>query len=161
MSLNKSTLSSALEDVLTKKQSLDEAALSWAKAYVSYAQNAMSSASSLPTNAMGNLSILQGAFLGAFQARSSSGAAAAVSAGVMSFWTAIIWVGATAAGATIVPGNFSLSGSLTAIFANSEQKSESEKAGALADAFDSGAKQVLVLDIPYAQPAPPISGPIS
>ncbi len=161
MTLNKASLSSALEDVLTSKQSLDEAVVAWGKAYVSYAQNAMSTVTSLPTNAMGNLSILQGAFLGAFQSQTAPAAAAAISAGIMSFWTAIIWVGPTASGATIVPGNFSLSGSLTAIFANSQQMSEAEKATALAGAFDTGAKQVLVLDVPYAQPAPPISGPIS
>ena len=160
MSLNKSSLSSALEDVLNNKPAIEEAALSWAKAYVSYAQNAMSSASSLPTNAMGNLGILQGAFTGAFQSRTSTGAAAAISAGVTTFWAGIIWAGAAASGATIVPGNISLSGSLAQIFSDTEWKSASEKARALADAFDSGANQVVVLDIPFAQPAPPISGPI-
>ncbi|MCP4664710.1 MAG: hypothetical protein GY856_55730 [bacterium] len=161
MPLNKSTLSSALENVLKNKPSLAEAAQSWADAYAGYAQNAMSSASSLPTNAMGNLGLLQGAFAGAFQARSSAGAAAAIAAGVTSFWTAVVWTGGTAAGSTIVPGNMALSGSLAQIFADTEEKSESEKASAFADAFDAGAKQVVVLDIPHVQPAPPISGPIS
>jgi hypothetical protein len=161
MSLNKSTLSRAIEDVLNNKPAASEAAVSWAKAYVSYAQSAMSTASSLPTNAMGNLGILQGAFTGAFQAQTSTGAAAAISAGVTSFWTAIIWAGAAASGTTAMPGNVSLSGSLAQIFSDTGQKSASEKASALADAFASGAEQVVVLDIPNAQPAPPISGPIS
>jgi hypothetical protein len=160
MSLNKSALARDLEDVLTGKPSLDETALSWANAYVSYAQNAMSAASSLPVNAAGGLGILQSAFAGAFRSQSASGAAAAIGAGVTSFWATILWVGATASGATIVPGNFSLSGSLTAVFTDTAQKSESEKAGALADALDAGAKQVIALEVPYAQPAPPISGPI-
>ncbi len=161
MALIKSTLSSSLEEVLNRKPSTDEAAQSFATAYVSYASGAMSSASSLATNAQGNLSILQGAFSGAFQARSPAGAAAAISAGVMAFWTAIVWSGPSAAGTTIVPGNFSLSGALSSIFANTGEMSESDKAGALADAFDTGAKLVMVTDIPYAQPAPPITGPIS
>jgi hypothetical protein len=161
MSLNKSTLASAIEDVLKKKPSLPEAALGWARAYGSYAQSAMSSVSSLPTNASGNLGILQGAFMGAFQARSSAGAAAAIAAGVVSFWTAILWVGPTAAGSTIMPGNVALSGTLAQLFSETGKKSESEKAGAFADAFDAGAKQVLVLDVLFVQPSPPVSGPIT
>ncbi len=161
MSLNKSTLSRAIEDVLDQKPSLPEAAASWAKAYLSYAQTAMSSASSLPINAAGNLGILQGAFTGGFQALSSTAAAAAIAGGVTAFWSATLWVGPTAAGTTAVPGNFSLAGALAQLFADNSKTSASEKASAFADAFDSGAKQVTVLDVLFVQPSPPVTGPIT
>jgi len=161
MPLIKPSLSSDLERALEEEPSLEEAALKWAQAYSAYAQKAMSSASSLPTNASGNVGMLQSAFSGALRAQTASGAAAAMGSGVMSFWSAIVWVGAAASGSTLVPGNFSLVGALTQVFSDTEQKSAAEKAGALADAFDAGAKQVVVMDIPFVQPAPPIIGRIS
>jgi hypothetical protein len=161
MSLIKASLARALESVLQQKPSLPDAVLGWARAYLSYAQTAMSSVSSLPANAAGNLGLLQGAFQSAFQARSAPGAAAAIAAGVMSFWSTIVWVGPSASGSTVVPGNVSLSATLAQLFANTNKQSEGDKANAFADAFDAGAKQVIVLDVLFAQPSPPVSGPIT
>lgn len=161
MPLNKSALAKSIEGVLTQKASLPESAMAWANAYASYAQAAMSSLSSLPTNATANAGILNGAFMGAFNSLTAPGAASIISSGVMAFWTATLWVGAAASGITIVPGNFTLAGSLTALFLDTSKKSESEKASQLADAFDVGAKQVMVMDTPYAPPNIPVSAPIA
>lgn len=161
MALIKSTLSTMLEDILTRKPSAEEAAQLWAVAYVSFASSAMSSASSLATNAQGNLGILQSAFSNAFSTNSSAEAAAAISQGVMAFWSAIIWVGPTASGSTTMPGNVSLAASLSTLFSATAEKSESDKASELTDAFETGAKMVIVMDIPFIQPAPPIVGPIN
>ena len=79
----------------------------------------------------------------------------------MSFWSAMAWVGPTAAGVTASPGNASLAGTLAALFADTSAKSERDRAAAIADAFDAGAKLVIVNDVPFAQPAPPIVGPVS
>lgn len=161
MSLDKSTLAQSLEDVLNRKPGLADATLGWAKAYAAYAQSAMSSVSSLPTNAMGNMALLQNAFLAGFNARQPAATAGTIAAGITGFWSAILWVGPTAAGSTLVPGNFALAGALADVFGDLARKSASAKAAQLADAFDAGARQVMVLDVLFAQPAPPVSGPIS
>jgi len=162
MALVKSTLSSALEAVLTQKPgSRAEAAQGWAQAYAAYAASAMSSLSSLATNATANAGILIGAFSGALEAEDPSGAAGQMSAGVMGFWAAIVWVGPSAAGSTASPGNTSLQSDLQSIFEDLDGKSDAEKASALADAFDSGATQVMVADVPFAPPNVPVVAPIS
>jgi hypothetical protein len=161
MPLMKSSLSQELESIFKRKPgSAAEAAADWAKAYVSYAASALSSAGSLPVTAMANLSMVVGAFTGAFQAQSAAGAAALMAQGVMGFWSAMVWVGPAAAGTTLSPGNFALTGALSAVFADTSKKSEGDKAGQIADAFDAGAKLVMVSDIPFV-PGPPIVAPIS
>ena len=163
MALVKNTLASELEVIFdsNKPAAAANAASQWARAYASFAAMAMSSASSLPVNAMANTGILTGAFTGAFNSQSTSGAASAISSGVMSFWQAIVWVGTTAAGATVSPGNFGLASTLQSIFEDLGEKSAGDKASEMADAFEAGAKAVMVSDIPFIQPAPPIVGPIS
>ena len=162
MPLVKAKLARELENILPGEYySSPEAAERWARAYVSFAGTAVSSAGSLPANAQGNMGIVVGAFTGAFNSLSSAGAASAIASGILSFWQAIVWVGPTASGATIWPGNCSLSATLQMIFEDRRGKSVGDKAGELADAFEAGAKIVMVSDIPYVQPAPPIVGPIS
>jgi hypothetical protein len=162
MPLMKASLSRDLADIFKRKPSSPpEAAVDWAKAYVAYGGSALSSAASLPVTAPANLPILIGAFTGAFQAQSPAGAAALMAQGVMGFWSAMAWVGPAAAGVTASPGNAALAAALSAVFADTSKKSEGDKANQIADAFDSGAKLVIVSDIPFAQPAPPIVAPIS
>jgi hypothetical protein len=162
MPLMKASLSRDLEAIFERKPSSPpEAAANWAKAYVAYAGSALSAAASLPVTAPASLPLLIGAFTGAFQAQSPAGAAALMAQGVIGFWSAMAWVGPTAAGVTASPGNAVLAGALGAIFTDTSKKSEGDKANQIADAFDSGAKLVIVSDVPFAQPAPPIVGPIS
>lgn len=161
MPLIKATLKSQLQQVLESMPEQGAAPSLWAMAYVSYASSAMSSASSFPVTAMANLGILVGGFTSAFSSESSSDAASAIASSVKAFWQAMVWTGATAAGATTSAGNNALSSSLESIFGDVEEKSASDKAGELADALHSGATEVMVNDIPYVQPAPPITGPIS
>jgi hypothetical protein len=162
MPLMKSSLSQDLESLFkSRPSSVAEAAAKWAKAYVAYAGSALSGASSLPVTATAGLSLLTGAFTGALQALSPAGAAALMAQGVTAFWSAMVWVGPTAAGTTLSPGNFALAGALGAVFSDTSQKSEGDKARQIADAFDAGAKLVMVSDIPFVQPAPPIVAPIS
>lgn len=160
MPLVKSTLSSTLEAVLeSKPDPTASAASDWAQAYLSYAASAMSSVSSLATNAAGNQGILLGAFSSAFESQDTSGAASTVASGVMSFWQAIVWSGASAVGSTASPGNFSLSSALSGIFADTGEASAGDKASRLADAFDAGARQVMVMDI-LTSTGVPVVGPI-
>jgi hypothetical protein len=164
MPLVSSTLSKALEAIFQQKPpSASAAGAMWASAYLSYAASAMSSASSLPVTAAAGLGTLVSAFTGAFQTQdqTSSGAAGQIAQGVISFWSSIVWVGPSAAGSTTSPGNSSLSSELGSIFGDTGDKTAAEKAQKIADAFHSGAKLVIVNDIPFAQPAPPIVGPIS
>ncbi len=162
MPLIKASLARDLETIFERKPgSAPEAALDWAKAYVSYASSALSGAASLPVTAPANLSLLVGAFTGAFQAQSPAGAAALLAQGVMGFWSAMVWVGPTAAGTTASPGNAALAGALTAAFSDTSDKSAGDKASQIADAFDTGAKLVIVNDILFVQPAPPVVAPIS
>jgi hypothetical protein len=161
MPLLKSSLSQELESIFKRKPgSAAEAAAGWAQAYVAYAASAQSGVGSLPVTATANLSLLTGAFTGAFQAPSAAGAAALLAQGVMGFWSTMVWVGPAAAGTTVSPGNFALMGALGACFSDTSKKSESDKAGQIADAFDAGAKLVMVSDVPFV-PGPPIVGPIS
>jgi hypothetical protein len=158
--LVKSTLSSALEAVLeSKPDPVASAASDWAQAYLTYAASAMSSVSSLATNASGNQSILIGAFSSALASQDSSGAASTIASGVMAFWQAIVWSGASAVGTTSSPGNFSLSASLSSIFSDTGEASAGDKANSLADAFDAGARQVMVMDI-LTSSGVPVVGPI-
>lgn len=163
MPLTKSTLEKELEIILDsgKPSSSPEGASLWSKAYVSYAFGALSKAGSIPSNAQANYAILVGAFTAAFNSFSAPAAAGLITQGIMAFWQAIAWVGPTATGATTVPGNGGLSAVLSALFLDLSKKSSSEKAREFADAFDMGAKMVIVTDVPYVQPAPPIIGPIS
>jgi hypothetical protein len=156
-------LSKALEAIFQQKPPAAAAAAAlWATAYLSYAASAMSSASSLPVAAAAGLPTLLGAFTGAFQKdQSASGAAGQIAQGVISFWSAQVWVGPTAAGVTTSPGNSSLASALGDIFGDTSDKTAAEKAQKIADAFDAGAKLVIVTDTPFVQPAPPIVGPIS
>lgn len=162
MPLLSAPLAQTLEGIFRKKPgSVPEAAMDWANAYLSYASTAMSSASSLPVTASAGLPLLMGAFLGALQSQGPGGAAASMAQGVTTFWATLVWVGPTAAGTTLFPGNAALAGTLAALFADTQGKSAGEKARQFADAFDAGAKMVLVNDIPFIQPAPPIIGPVS
>lgn len=162
MPLIKSTLVQELEDIFNKgASSSPDAASLWSKAYVSYASSALSKAGSLPTNAQANLGILIGAFTGAFNSMTSASAAVLMAQGIITYWQGIVWVGPVASGATAIPGNLSLTAGLSAIFLDLSKKTNSEKARELADAFDIGAKMVVVSDIPFVPPPTPIVGPIS
>ena len=161
MPLQKSNLAQQLQSLFEQKPSSAEAASDWASAYVSYAAGALSAASSLPITAPANQSLLVGAFTAAFSSQTSAGAAAAMAQGVVGFWSSMLWTGPTAVGTTLFPGNVALSGALSDIFADTSGQSEADKAHALADAFDTGAKSIIVNDVPLVQPAPPIVGPIS
>lgn len=162
MPLVKSTLSQSLEAVYRAKPSASaQAAADWAQAYLAFAATALSSAGSLPVTAAANLGILLGAFTGAFEARSASGAASLMASGVTGFWSAMVWAGPAAVGTTLSPGNMSLASALAAVFSDTSDKSDGDKARQIADAFEAGAKTVMVNDIPLIQPAPPIVGPIS
>jgi hypothetical protein len=164
MPLAKDTLARQLESVLgSKPASSAQAASDWAAAYTAYAAGALSAAGSLPVTAPANQPLLTAGFLGGFQAQTSAGAAALIAQGVMGFWTAMVWTGATAVGVTVFPGNAALSGALASIFGDAPAKGDDDGARArrLADAFDAGAKAVIVSDVPVVQPAPPIVGAIS
>lgn len=160
MPLIKSSLAAALEQALNQKSALPAAATSWAQAYVTYAANALTSAGSLPVTAPANLGTLVAAFTAAFNSLAVQAAAAAMAQGVLAFWQTMVWVGPTAAGSTISPGNTALASALTQVFMDLSGKSEADKADALADAFDAGAKLVMVSDVLFVQPAPPVVGPI-
>lgn len=161
MPLLKSTLAQKLEKQFgAKPSSAAESASEWAASYVSYASSALSAGTSLPVTAAANQSMLVTAFTAAFQTTSSSGAAAMMAQGVTTFWTSMVWVGPLAVGSTMFPGNATLSSALAAIFADTSKQSDADKARALADAFDAGAKMVMVNDVPLL-PGPPIMGPIS
>jgi len=153
MPLVKSTLANGLESVFNNNpSSVAEAAQKWAQAYVSYASAAMTSTGGSAVNAMAGLGTLTGAFTGALQAQASPASAGAMAAGVTAFWLSIIWAG-PATGVTVSPGNAALATALAAVFSNLGKLSASEKANAIADAFDAGAKLVMVLDtIPGAPP---------
>lgn len=159
MPLVKSSLSSALTDLFTNyPASKSEAGQKWAQAYVSYASAALSPTGGTGVNAMAGLSSLASAFSSALQQEDPNGTAAAMATGVQAFWQSISWVG-TATGTTIVPGNFALTSALAAVFSDLGQSSASDKAGKVADAFDGGAKTVMVLDV-LPGPVPPVTGPI-
>ncbi|MGJ4951511.1 hypothetical protein [Bradyrhizobium sp. HKCCYLS20291] len=161
MPLAKSTLAQSLEQLFNSKPATAaDAAAAWANAYLGYAGSALSSAASLPTNASANFPILLGGFQGGLSALAPAAAGALVAQGVSGFWQAIAWVGPTAAGTTAFPGNAALAAALSGIFADLGKSSPAEKANRLADAFDAGARTVIVADIPFVQPAPPIVGPI-
>ena len=159
MALIKSSLRQKLESVLdAQPKSADAAGSDWANAYLDYASLAMSSMSSLPVTASASLGLLVSAFTAGFQAQGSSAAGAQIAQGVSSFWSAQAWVGPGLVGTTASPGNEALASSLSAIFADTSG-SNADKASALADAFDSGAKSVMVSDV---SPVPvTVVGPIS
>ncbi|MCP4368481.1 MAG: hypothetical protein GY797_10290 [Deltaproteobacteria bacterium] len=163
MPLIKNTLEKELEDILDrgKPSSSAEGASLWSKAYVAYASGALSKAGSFPTNAQPNMGILIGAFSSAFNSLSATTAASLIAQGIMSYWQAIVWVGPAAAGATSLPGNLSLSANLSVVLLDLSEKTPAEKSKEFADIFDLGAKLVVVSDVPFVQPAPPIVGPIS
>jgi len=162
MALSGASLKSGLEALFRQRpDSAAQAADTWANAYGSYAGGAMTSAGSLATNAAASFGILSGAFNSALQARSPAGAAALMGQGVMAFWQAIVWASPGGfVGATTVPGNFSLIAALTGIFADLQEKSEADQAGELADAFDAGARMVMVTDI-HAVSGVTVVGPIN
>lgn len=161
MPLQKSTLETSLRSIFEQHpDSAAAAAQDWARAYVGYAGAALSAATSLPTNAQALLGALAGAWTPAFESRAAAAAAGAMAQGVTVFWQSIVWAGATAAGATVAPGNFTLQPGLLALFSDLSETSAADKARQFADLFDAGARQVIVSDVPYVQPAPPIVGPI-
>lgn len=161
MPLMKSNLARDFEAIFEARiSSVAQAAGEWARAYAAYAANALSKAATVPVNAAAGRGMLVAPFTAAFNARSAAGAAGLICQGVILFWQSMAWTGATAAGVTVVPGNMALAGMLTAVFSDLSNKSPADKAGELADAFDAGAKMVVVSDIPFA-PAPPVVGPIS
>ena len=162
MPLAKTPLAQQLESIFQRKPSSASAAASdWANAYVGYASAALSMAGSVPVTANANLGVLQSAFNSAFQAKVPLAAAAVMAQGVIGFWSTMVWAGPIAAGTTASPGNFALASALGVIFGNVMGQSNADKARLFADAFDVGAKLVVVSDIPLIQPAPPIVGPIS
>ena len=161
MALSKSTLADALARVLeASPATAADAAAQWANAYAGYAAAATSSAASLPVNAAANFAILLSGFQVGLSALMPASAGALVAQGVTTFWQAIAWVGPTASGATALPGNAGLAPMLAAIFTDLSRKSPQDKANELADAFDTGARTVVVMDVPFVQPAAPIIGPI-
>jgi hypothetical protein len=154
MPLVKSTLSGMLTSTFEQKpSSVADAAAQWADAYVAYASAAMTSTGGAATTAQAGKGALVGAFTGALSTQTSQGAAAAMSGGVMAFWMSIAWQGA-GTGVTTSPGNASLTSDLAAVFSDVEESSASDKAGKIADAFDSGAKTVIVTDTIPAAPSP-------
>jgi len=162
MPLSKSSLAQALEDVYSHRPSSSpQAASDWARAYVSYASGATSPTGGLPVSAMAGLPLLTGAFTGALNVLTSAGSAGVMAQGVTAFWQTIVWVGPAYAGVTTVPGNFALACALAAVFADLDKKSARDKASAVADAFDAGAKVVMVMDTLLAPPFTPVVGPIS
>jgi hypothetical protein len=161
MPLVKSTLAQQLEQLFNSKPATAaDASVGWANAYLAYAGSAISSAASLPVNAQGNFPILLGGFQAGLSSLTPVSAGAIVAQGIVGFWQAIAWVGAVASGATAFPGNAGLAVTLATIFSDLGKSSAREKAGQLADAFHVGAKSVIVSDVPFVQPAPPIVGPI-
>jgi hypothetical protein len=160
MPLVKSSLASALADLFTNyPASKSEAGQKWAQAYVSYASAALSPTGGTGVNAMAGLSSLASAFTSALQQEDPNGTAGAMATGVQTFWQSISWVGA-GTGTTIVPGNVALTSALAAVFSDLGQNSASDKADRVADAFDGGAKSVIVLDIVGVAPPVPTPGPI-
>lgn len=160
MPLLKSSLASELEDVFNRKPAASaDAALAWAQAYVNYASKALSTAGSLPVTAPANVGTLTAAFTAAFNTLASQAAAAVMASGVTAYWQALAWAGPVAAGATSVPGNMTLAAALAAVFSDLSGKSAAEKAGELADAFDAGAKLVIVSETSFLSGAP-IVGPV-
>ncbi len=132
----------------------------WAQAYVSYAAAAMTSTGGAAMNAMAGLASLTSAFTAALQQDDANGAAGTMASGVMAFWQAIAWVGA-GSGVTTSPGNAALASALAAVFADTQEASASDKAGRVADAFDAGARLVIVMDTIPAAPSPiVVTGPI-
>jgi len=159
MPLVKSSLASSLADVFANyPSSKSEAGQKWAQAYVSYAAAAMSPTGGTGVNAMAGLSSLASAFTGALQQEDPNGTASAMATGVQTFWQSISWVGA-ATGVTTVPGDFALTSALAAVFSDLGDSSASAKADSVADAFDGGAKTVMVLDT-IPGPTAPVLGPI-
>ena len=160
MPLVKSSLSSALANVFANyPSSKSDAGQQWAQAYVSYAAAALSPTGGMGVNAMAGLSSLTGAFTSAFQQQDPNGAASTMAAGVQAFWQSISWVGAAAVGVTSVPGNFTLTSALAAVFSDLGQSAASAKADKVADAFDGGAKTVVVIDT-LTSTGVPTPGPI-
>jgi hypothetical protein len=159
MPLVKSSLSSALANIFASyPSSRSDAAQQMAQAYVSYAAAALSPTGGAAVNAMAGVSSLTSAFSGALQQEDPNGTASAMATGVQTFWQTIMWVGA-ATGSTTVPGNFALTSALGAVFSDLGDSSASERADRIADAFDSGAKTVIVLDVNNATGVP-TPGPI-
>jgi hypothetical protein len=162
MPLSASTLAQDLERVFNAKPvSAADAAAAWANAYQTYATGALSVAASLPVGAPANFGILLGAFTGGLSAFTAVSAGALIAQGIAAYWQAMAWVGPTAAGVTAFPGNVALAAALGALFADLSGKSAADKANDLASAFDAGAKAVVVSDVPFVQPLPPIVGPIN
>lgn len=160
MPLSASTLAQDLERVLNAKPAASvDAARAWASAYQSYASAALSTAASLPVTAPANFGILLGAFTGGLSALASVTAGALIGQGILAYWQAMAWAGPAAAGVTAFPGNAALPSALAALFADLSGKSAADKANELAQAFDGGARTVIVSDVPFV-PGPPIVGPI-
>jgi hypothetical protein len=158
--LSQSTLAQDLERVLdAKPASSADAASAWANAYQTYATSALSSTGTLPIGAPALFGMLLGAFQGGLSALSSVSAAAIIAQGIMSYWQAMTWLGPAAAGVTSFPGNVTLASALGAAFSDLGDKSARDKASDFANAFDAGARAVLVSDQPFA-PGPPVVGPI-
>jgi hypothetical protein len=158
--LVKSSLASALAQIFADYPSSKSAAgQQWAQAYVSYAAAALSPTGGIGVNAMAGLSSLAGAFAGALQQEDPNGTASAMATGVQSFWQSISWVGAAAVGVTTVPGNFALTSALAAVFGDLGDSPARDKADRVADAFDGGAKTVMVLDTLTSTGVPTL-GPI-
>lgn len=161
MPLSKSDLADALEKVFAASPaSPADAAMQWAKAYAGYAGAAMTVAASLPITAPANFSLLLNGFQGGLAALTPVTAGNLIAQGITTFWQSMAWLGPLAAGTTSYAGNSALGPMLSLTFADLRNKTPEEKAGELADAFDLGARLVMVSDVPLIQPAPTIIGPI-
>jgi hypothetical protein len=162
MPLARDSLSQRLEQIFSSRPaSVAQAAFDWASAYASYAAGAVSTAGSLPLTALANQGMLSSAWAGALGSQSSATAASLMVQGLNAYWLSMLWVGPAAVGITSAPGNLALLGELSSIFADTGDEGAAGRARRLSQAFDAGAKLVVVTDIPKAQPAPPIVGPIS
>jgi hypothetical protein len=161
MPLIKATLANALTSVFdTRPSAVPEAAFQWADAYLGFARGAIATAGGMAVNAQAGFPVLLGAFTAGLSALQAQASASIIAQGVTAFWQMMIWTGPTAAGFTIVPGNFALAPALGAIFASVAEESSRDKAARFADAFDLNARMVIVSEVPFVQPAPPIVGPI-
>jgi hypothetical protein len=160
MPLVKSSLASALANVFTNyPASRADAGQQWAQAYVAYAAVAMSPTGGLGVNATAGVSSLASAFTAALQQEDPNGTASTMATGVQTFWQTISWVGAAAVGVTTSPGNAALTSALAAVYSDLAESSATQKADAVADAFDAGAKTVMVTDTLTSTGVPTL-GPI-
>lgn len=162
MPLQKMPLAQGLRALFEgRPTSAAEAGARAAQSYLGFAATAISSAGTLPVTAPALLPVLVAGFSGGFAATSPSAAAARIAQAVSVFWQGLVWVGPGFTGATAAPGNFSLASALGAILSDLGERSASDQASRMADAFETGARQVIVSDLSTTSPPVPVVGPVS